>query len=664
MQPDGKSRTRYFYAGNVTTVGDPTTYTQPIPPALPAPPAATYAMGIWKQFTTDVEGNLVTVAEPDPGSGMVYTNYSYDWMNHVIGVSMTRGGTPQTRTFVYDSAGRLTSAANPENGTTSYVYNSDNTLYYKTDAKGQQIVYTYDSLKRLATTQYYPLGMANAEDGCQRVTYSYDTNPYKPSFSLNSIGRLTAVLYGASGGAVCVPPLSGMTTYFAEMYSYHPAGGVTAKQLAMARGSAGTVTPTSLSSPGAPNIEVDYTYDNAGRMATTTYPMTYDFNTPTSPVTLTYGFDSMGRPNTVTDLSGATLSGLGFGWPSGTPVNWAQNAQYDYAGRMVSMQYFTGYTPIPFSGAWVPTWSQESMGYNANGQLGSLNWVSVTFGGPSLGVQCNYSATQNNGQITQAVDTLSTSSPYVAETISFQYDALKRLTSAASVPTSCGYPAAYTQTFQYDGFGNLTAKVLNGTTMPIGVNPVNNRLSSASYDANGNMTSGSGATMTYDEANRIFSAAVSGGGIEYYGYTADNKRFYKYTSAAAEQVTFYGARGEKLGVYALGYLFGYYLAPVSSNIWFAGKAILESGNPSMMDRLGTNRYNSARFYPYGDEISSTGDDREKFATYTRDHYTGFDYADQRYYASTYGRFNTADPKGLRAAKLGPLKILAVGTHYA
>ena len=70
------------------------------------------------------------------------------------------------------------------------------------------------------------------------------------------------------------------------------------------------------------------------------------------------------------------------------------------------------------------------------------------------------------------------------------------------------------------------------------------------------------------------------------------------------------------------------------------------------DRLGTNRANGARFYPFGDEISSTSNDREKFATYTRDSYTGFDYADQRYYASAFGtnsssafyRFNTPDPK--------------------
>jgi len=32
----------------------------------------------------------------------------------------------------------------------------------------------------------------------------------------------------------------------------------------------------------------------------------------------------------------------------------------------------------------------------------------------------------------------------------------------------------------------------------------------------------------------------------------------------------------------------------------------------------------------------------RISTYTRDSYTGFDYADQRYYASSYGRFNTAD----------------------
>ncbi len=59
-------------------------------------------------------------------------------------------------------------------------------------------------------------------------------------------------------------------------------------------------------------------------------------------------------------------------------------------------------------------------------------------------------------------------------------------------------------------------------------------------------------------------------------------------------------------------------------------------------------------HPYGNEITSTGNDREKFGTYTRDAYTGLDYADQRYYASTYGRFNTVDPDGASAKPGDPV----------
>ena len=123
------------------------------------------------------------VAEPDPASGTVTTSYIYDWMNHVSKVSMTRAGTTQTRTFVYDDKGRLTTATNPENGTVTYTYNdSDNTLKYKHDARGQDTVYTYDSKKRVTMIQRYPTGKNKTEDTCQRVTYSYETNPYEQRF--------------------------------------------------------------------------------------------------------------------------------------------------------------------------------------------------------------------------------------------------------------------------------------------------------------------------------------------------------------------------------------------------------------------------------------------------------------------------------------------------
>ena len=112
--------------------------------------------------------------------------------------------------------------------------------------------------------------------------------------------------------------------------------------------------------------------------------------------------------------------------------------------------------------------------------------------------------------------------------------------------------------------------------------------------------------------------------------------------------TFYGANGEKLGVYQLvqgtdnyGNAYAYF-APVRTSVWFGGKLVYENG-PVNLDRLGTNHAQNAQFLPYGDEITSTSNDRTKFATYTRDSYTGLDYADQRFYASTYGRFMTPDP---------------------
>ena len=57
------------------------------------------------------------------------------------------------------------------------------------------------------------------------------------------------------------------------------------------------------------------------------------------------------------------------------------------------------------------------------------------------------------------------------------------------------------------------------------------------------------------------------------------------------------------------------------------------------------------FYPYGEDRGTVEpNDELKFATYTRDAATGLDYADQRYYASNWGRFMSPDPY---KASVGP-----------
>ena len=64
-----------------------------------------------------------------------------------------------------------------------------------------------------------------------------------------------------------------------------------------------------------------------------------------------------------------------------------------------------------------------------------------------------------------------------------------------------------------------------------------------------------------------------------------------------------------------------------------------SGDVDLLkDRLGTKNAG----YPYGTDISSAGEG-DDFATYWKDSSSGFQYAMNRYYSASYGRFLTADP---------------------
>jgi len=114
-------------------------------------------------------------------------------------------------------------------------------------------------------------------------------------------------------------------------------------------------------------------------------------------------------------------------------------------------------------------------------------------------------------------------------------------------------------------------------------------------------------------------------------------------------LTLYGAYGERLATYGFlgpydegtGGPIQYQTNVLKVNVWFNGQ-IVSGDTTYFQDRVGTDRSGGARYRPYGEEITSTSNNRVKFGTYVRDSSTGLDYADQRYYASAYGRFNTPD----------------------
>ncbi len=107
------------------------------------------------------------------GGGSEYvTTYAYDKFGHLVNVNMPRLTGTQNRTFNYSGA-FLMSATNPENGTVSYTYNSNQKIATKTDAKGQQTQYSYETYGRLSEVRHYVGGV---EDACQRVNYYYDVD--------------------------------------------------------------------------------------------------------------------------------------------------------------------------------------------------------------------------------------------------------------------------------------------------------------------------------------------------------------------------------------------------------------------------------------------------------------------------------------------------------
>ena len=67
---------------------------------------------------------------------------------------MTRGSVTQTRSFTY-SGSDLATETTPEAGTVTYTYDNNHHVTQRTDAKGQQTQYAYDSYERLTEVRHY-----------------------------------------------------------------------------------------------------------------------------------------------------------------------------------------------------------------------------------------------------------------------------------------------------------------------------------------------------------------------------------------------------------------------------------------------------------------------------------------------------------------------------
>ncbi len=621
-QPNGSGTTTYLYVGNTVKVTSPS--------------------GKWKQYEMDAIGRMTLVTEPRPGGGTYTTSYGYNMIGKLVSVSMLRDGVTQTRTFTYDTTtqSRLLSATNPENGTVSYTYSADGTTATKTDAKGIKTEFSYDAYKRVLQMRKLTLvSSVWTEDRCQRTDYFYDEG------GGTNNGRLTRVRWNwmLNGSNFEVP--CSVAGGFTESYSYNSAGRILSKNLSL--------TKTFNGNTGSAALVANWTYNNEGQVASVTYPQRFEGNYQTRRE-VNHGFDSMARLNSV-------QTKLGTEWdPSPGWQSVISGVQFNAFGAVTSLNHL-GVT--------------ESRSYNVLGQMTRMTKGSL------IDVEYRFSATANDGKI------LSQKNWLTGEDVVYAYDELERLISAS---TTAG--ASWGLSWSFDGFGNRLSQTVTQGTGPSSVTLMNgntNRISSAgyAYDPNGNMTQmpkGSGSmTLDYDLSNRV-SGLSHPDGTEQYRYAPDNRRVWRSAGKGAcfagrgndqefywggfngygntgegqtEQVILYSPGGQKMGAYCLSFSpnLKYFAVTASEeNVYYGGRlvgkrmAALSVANSGVVSAFTADRLqskgNGSNYYPYGESKTSTsGDDREGFATYTRDEKSGLDYADQRWYASGVGRFGSPDP---------------------
>ena len=211
---------------------------------------------------------------------------------------------------------------------------------------------------------------------------------------------------------------------------------------------------------------------------------------------------------------------------------------------------------------------------------------------------------------------------------------------SATFTADFGKPTlGWSQRYGYDRYLTSRSPGLN-----ILADASTNRMVGFSYDGNGNLHSGN---WGYDIENRLVSVDTGGG--EPYIYDPSNKRIYNQNNSlqvngGGETYYFYGLDGKVMGEYAVAWGNSrrtMQLNRVTESAYFAGKKVLPT---VARDRLGSVRgASSAVNKPYGENY--TAGNTDGFATYYQDSATGLSYADQRYYAATYGRFTTFDPYG-------------------
>ncbi len=379
----------------------------------------------------------------DQGAGGINatSQFTYDARDHLRTVTDPKG---LVTTYTYDGLDNLTQLQSPDTGSTVYTHDEAGNRVTQTDARGVSSTYGYDALNRLTT-----VGFTNSS---KNLSFVYDTVPGTCRADEHySVGRLSRFTDETGSTEFC----------------YDRRGQLVRRTSVVA----------------GETFEMAWGYDNAGRVASQTYP---------TGTVVAYGRDNRGRINAI-DV---------------TPAN----------GSTTALISDVAY--LPFGPVGTITWGDQSTlarRYDQN------YWIDQIESSQPEGLVLDFSE-DVVGNIVSLSDTLAPTLP----SDSYGYDDLYRLTTQNSA-------AGVTQ-YAYDATGNRSSVTTSSGATAYAYPSGSHRLqavggSTRGYDANGNTTGMNGKTLSYDERNRLAVVDLGFSGAVESRYNARGERVVRAQSA-------------------------------------------------------------------------------------------------------------------------------------
>ncbi|MCI0504764.1 MAG: hypothetical protein L0Z73_01500 [Gammaproteobacteria bacterium] len=536
-------------------------------------------------------GQLVEIQD----AALNYTYYRYNALGKLVEVKDALGNLIKTE---FDKLGRKTRMDDPDMGVWYYEYNAAGELTRQQDAKAQVVNMTYDALGRIKT---------RSEPGASTTTWNYDTATYGK-------GKLASVSNNTSG--------------YARTHNYDAYGRPSWVQTQVL----------------FENFRMDTSYDQYGRVSTTTYP-----SSGSTRFAVQNCYDSNGY------LKEVRAPGTCF--TSGT-VYWKANG-VNASGKVTNETLGNG----------------VSSAYIYDDMWGYLTDISA---GSGTTLQSSKFIYDRLGNLEKRLfSSRSGINPDVSET--FTYDSLNRLRSA----TTSGpfVPSPLTKTYNFNAIGNITAKSDYGNDYrygtrisvdgagPHAVREVYNLgtlRASYIYDANGNMTSGAGRTISYTWFNQPYTVS-SGSNYSTFSYDSEHMRVMQTSNKGT---TVYVNPRIDTG--------GHYEREIESGVTthkhyiYGGTGVVavheikQNGSPAtqtkyfLKDHLGSievvldqsgGQLERLSYDAFGKRRNVTGSDGTIVAASTHHGFTGHEHLDNvslinmngRLYDPTLGRFTSADP---------------------